>query len=846
MLKRGLLFLAALAAAVLPVCAQRRPVLQQIDLPHPYYFREMYLPQLTSGPSSVAWSPDSGEVVYSMAGSLWRQKIDSKTGQQVTDGLGYDYQPDWSPDGKNVVYVSYQKDAMELWLLDLGSEKSQQLTSGGAMNVEPRWSPDGKRIVFVSTSYNKRFHIFRADVNEGELENVVRLTGETKSDLPRYYYSAYDTEISPVWTRDGKEILFISNRGHIHGTGGFWRMRAEPGAEAHEIHYEETNWKARPDFSPDGSRMVYSSYLGRQWHNLWVMPAKGGDAFPISYGDWDATNVRWSPDGKKLAFISNKEWNTKLAIQEFGSGKEKALAIEKRAYLRRRATLRLSVVDEKGKPQFARISVTDERGHFYAPNAEWTWIQADDGYDRSRAPFGAHYFYAKSYPEGIRIEAPEGPLTIDVTKGFEYGTLHRTIDSRTANSSDLTFHLKKLDWGRGPGPKWVGSDLHVHMNYGGTYRSEREILLEQAEGEGVRIVNNLVVNKEQRFPDIRSALFNEVLKYFSWNATDLVGQEFHTSYWGHRGLLNLILPGYAGYPNTAAASLYPMNADVYDMAHAQGALVGAVHPFDEVPDPFADPPQRITDELPVDVALGKLDYMEIVGFSDHRSTAAVWYRLLNLGFHVPAGAGTDATTDYAAPIRGQVGMDRVYASIPGGPVSVDAWMDALKKGRTFATNGPLIEFTLGGQRVGDELKFDGPQVSVPFTAKLRSIVPVDHFEVVCNGRVVETLKLAGARDSADDTGTLPLKESGWCVLRTSSDNAEYPVLDNYVYATTSPVYVTVGGKAPRSPEDAKYFAAWIERTIDTTSHYPDWNSPSEKEFVLKRLAEAKAVYEKLQ
>ena len=313
----------------------------------------MYLPQLTSGPSSVTWSPDSKEVVYSMAGSLWRQKIDSTTARQLTDGPGYDYQPDWSPDGKSVVYVSYQKDAMELWLLDLGSGKSEQLTSAGAVNVEPRWSPDGKRIVFVSTTYNKRFHIFRADVNEGKLDNIVRLTGETKSELPRYYYSAFDTEISPVWTRDSKEILFVSNRGHIHGTGGFWRMRAEPGAEAREIHYEETNWKARPDFSPDGSRMVYSSYLGRQWHNLWVMPANGGDAFPISYGDWDETNVRWSLDGKKLAFISNKEWNTKLAIQEFGSGEEKALAIENRGYLRRRATLRLSVVDEKGKPQDA-------------------------------------------------------------------------------------------------------------------------------------------------------------------------------------------------------------------------------------------------------------------------------------------------------------------------------------------------------------------------------------------------------------------------------------------------------------------------------------------------------------
>jgi hypothetical protein len=66
-----------------------------------------------------------------------------------------------------------------------------------------------------------------------------------------------------------------------------------------------------------------------------------------------------------------------------------------------------------------------------------------------------------------------------------------------------------------------------------------------------------------------------------------------------------------------------------------------------------------------------------------------------------------------------------------------------------------------------------------------------------------------------------------------------------VYATTSPIYVTIAGKSPRSPEDAKYFTAWIDRTIEATFRYPDWNSPSEKEYVLKRLAEAKAVYEKL-
>ncbi len=48
--------------------AQRDPVLKQIDLPHPYYFREMYLPQVTTGPSAAAWSPDSKSLVYSMAG----------------------------------------------------------------------------------------------------------------------------------------------------------------------------------------------------------------------------------------------------------------------------------------------------------------------------------------------------------------------------------------------------------------------------------------------------------------------------------------------------------------------------------------------------------------------------------------------------------------------------------------------------------------------------------------------------------------------------------------------------------------------------------------------------------
>jgi TolB protein len=823
-----------------PLAAQRRPVLPQVDLPHPYYYRELYLPQLTAGPSSLAWSPDCKEVVYSMAGSLWRQKLDSNEALQLTDGDGYDYQPDWSSDGKSIIYVSYQKDAIELWLLDVATGKTVQLTSGGAVNVEPRWSPDGKRIVFVSTSFNKRFHIFRADVGDAKLENTVRLTGESKSDLRRYYYSQYDMEINPVWTRDGQEILFISNKGHIHGTGGFWRMKAEPGAAAREIHYEETNWKARPDFSPDGSRMVYSSYLGRQWHNLWVMPANGGDAFPVSYGDWDETNVRWSPDGKQLALISNRRGSTHIEIQNASSAERQALLTESRHYRRPHATLKLSLGDGKSGYASGRTFVTDNAGRSFAPVN--SWIFADDGFDRKERPMEAHYFYVEN-AEAV-LDVPLGEVIITVVRGFANHAETRSVKVSAKETSEH-FDLRMLDSLEEGGGKWVSADLHVHRNYAGTYKSNAHTLENQAEGEDLNLVNNLVVNKEQRFPDIERD--KPPGKGGSYESQIIDGQEFHTSYWGHRGILNLkgqlILPGYAGYPNTAAASLFPMNADVYDMAHEQGALVGAVHPFDEVPDPFAKPAQRITDELPVDVALGKLDYMEIVGFSDHKSTAAVWYKLLNLGYRIPAGAGTDATADYAAPIRGMVGFDRVYTWVPAWPLNLEMWIAGFKRGRTFATNGPLINFALNGEMVGSELKLEKPQQEIPFTARLRSIVPVDHLQVVCNGKVVKELRLQGARDTADIQGTIPLTQSGWCLLRTYTDKAVWPVLDNYAYATTSPVYVTVAGAKPRSPEDAKYFAAWTARTVEITNAYPDWNSTHEKDLVMKRLNDAKAVYE---
>ena len=399
-----------LASATL--VAQREPVLKQIAEPHAYYFREMYLPQLTTGPSSAAWSPDSKSLVYSMAGSLWVQRTDSDSPEQISDGPGYDYQPDWSSDGRWIVYAKYNQDAVSLWALDLQTKATHALTTDNSVNLEPRISPDGARIAFVSTSFNGRFHIFVGRFDGGSLHDVQRLTGENRSSLPRYYYSPFDHEISPAWSPDGSELLFVSNRGHIYGTGGFWRMKVEPGAEAREVHYEETAWRARPDFSPDGKRIVYASYLGQAWHQLWVMPAAGGDPFPWSYGDFDNVAPRWSPDGQKIAFISNRGGNTSLWIQNVLGGAQTEIPPKNRRYLKAMAQIHLKVLDENGNQTAARVFVGSEDGRAFAPTD--AWMQADDSFTRRERSFEAHYFESNGEAE---IEMPVGQVTRGRHKG---------------------------------------------------------------------------------------------------------------------------------------------------------------------------------------------------------------------------------------------------------------------------------------------------------------------------------------------------------------------------------------------------------------------------------------------
>jgi hypothetical protein len=828
---RVLLIASSLLWATLVAAAGREPVLKQVDLPHNYYWRELYLPQLTTGPSAAAFMPDGQELIYSMAGSLWAQRSASDEAIEITHPkAAYDYQPDVAHDGSSIVFTRYDGNAMELWRLDVASGHEDALTANGGVNVEPRLSPDGAKLVWVSTAATGHFDLMIADIGNKGLVNVRPLVAPRQSSLDRYYYSTYDHAINPSWSPDGKCVFYVGNAEVVLGSGTIRSVSVagSPGGEPANCgtatrHQEETTWAARPEVGPDGKRILFSSYHGRQRHQLWLTTVDGAAPLPLTFGDFDRRNARWSPDGSHIAYISNEQGNTALFVQEFFGGARTQVVAKTRKYLQPMAHLSLDIRDSSERRIPARVTVLGPDRRWHAPAS--AWMRGDEAFDRSLQPSETHYFHCVSPCE---LELPAGRAAITVQYGFRHLPHSEVVDIGSGARRELRVDLAGNDLPVSFG-RHINADLHVHMNYGGHYLDTPARLLAQQDAEDLDVVYNLVVNKEERFPDI--GYLSAAPDPASGERLLFHAQEYHTSLWGHLGLLNLsdhlLLPGFAAYRHTALASPWPHNGAIADLAHAQGALVGYVHPTDVEITPDKD--ASLTLELPADVAQGKVDYLEVMGFSDHRITAAIWYRLLNLGYRIPAGAGTDAMANYAS-MRGPVGDVRVFLET-GGEKTPAALYSALKEGRTFVSNGPLLGLELAGLRPGGVLReASGP---VPFRVALRSPVAVDHLELVHNGKVIKSFELKGARRNLDASGELSLPRGGWLLLRAWNEHADPLVLDLYPYATTGPIYLELPGEPESAREDAAFFVTWMDRMINAVKANTDYNNEQERAATLK-------------
>ena len=343
--------------------------------------------------------------------------------------------------------------------------------------------------------------------------------------------------------------------------------------------------------------------------------------------------------------------------------------------------------DASGKRIAARVAVLASDGRWRAPSD--AWMHGDELYDRAQFPSEVHYFHCPAETHACSVKLPPGKARIHVQSGFRRKHVTFEREFPVGEATELPVRLEDNDL---PGEfgKFLSADLHVHMNYGGHYRNTPERLLAQQDAEDLDVVYNLLVNKEERIPDIGYFRPGGGADPASGKRLLFHAQEFHTSFWGHLGLLNLedhyLLPDYTSYRHTALASPWPNNGAISELARAQGALVGYVH----IADFPIDPPKEkvLSYELPATVAHGKVDYLEVMGFSDHHITAGIWHRLLNLGYRLPAGAGTDAMPNYAS-LHGPLGLVRVFLET-NGERTPTALRDALKAGRTFVSNGPLL------------------------------------------------------------------------------------------------------------------------------------------------------------
>jgi hypothetical protein len=153
-----------------------------------------------------------------------------------------------------------------------------------------------------------------------------------------------------------------------------------------------------------------------------------------------------------------------------------------------------------------------------------------------------------------------------------------------------------------------------------------------------------------------------------------------------------------------------------------------------------------------------------------------------------------------------------------------------------------VEFSLAAKGPGEEIRLPKGGATLQARARLASIVPLDHLEIIGNGKVVADLPLSVDRRSASADRGIPVTKSGWYLLRAYAERSEHPILDIYPFGTTSPVYVIVGNEPVRSSDDAEYFLAWIDRLEKAAREHKGWNTPAERDGVLGDIAKARAVY----
>jgi hypothetical protein len=798
-----------------------------------YMFNYYIPPAPSTTPWAPAWSPDGKALAVAMAGSIW--KIDPSTGvaAELTYSRTYHSSPAWSPDGKWIVYTADDDGRkIQLEILNVETGETQPLTSGQDVYLDPTFSPDGQRLCYVSTKPNGHFNIFIRPIHDGRWSgDEIALTPDHTFPRSRLYFGVWDTNTQPAWSRDGKEILFVSNRDVPLGSGDLWRMPAEANgiADGHVVLKEQTLYRTRPDVSIDGKRVVYSSTSGtaEQFTQLYVVPVAGGTPYKLTFQPHDHFHPRWSPDGEWIAYISNEGGLPQLCLLETYGGAIKKIAITRREWKRPMGRIHGRVVDPNAKPVPARIQGLASDGKFYAPA---------DAYSRIGGIASQHAFHTTGE---FTEDVPPGKMQMQAIKGFEFEPTQADIDVAAGHTTEVTFRLRPLVNMAQKG--WYSGSTHVHMNYGGNLLNTLQNLIMMSEAEGQSMLNELVANKDNRILDWQYFVpggGEHPISRGKPGVKVVVGEEYRPPFYGHIFLIglkdHLISPFTTGYEGTAIESLYPSNTDMFRKASAQGALTGYVHPYNGDEDPLEHGLGEAK-AFPVDAALGTVECLEWT-YANH-AELGVWHRILNVDLPIVPTGGEDSISNLQRTHF--VGSARTYAHT-GSNFTVEAWQDAVRRGHTFYTTGPLLEFRVNGKLPGDVIHLPPGGGNLELQGMVRSFAPLSKVVIYNNGKVLKELPTSGTFQEK-----LQVRESGWYSLYVEgAPDARLDVA--FPQATTNAIRVYVGDQKIRNPESAAYFVRWIDKLTAMAQAWPGWRSEKEKQHVLVQFEEARQVYQRLE
>ncbi len=273
------------------------------------------------GKSSLAWSPNGKQIAYAGQGSIWVVPVAGGAPRRLTNappGSGdprqaTDRTPRWSPDGHWILFQSGRRGTNGLFVVTEDGAVTSAITPPKEEAGEGRWSPDGSQIVYVTRDkeyFSGRLQVLHFDAHSGQPvgEATKLYTAPTDKGGGWAIHGA-------VWSPDGKTLATVlQNSGWDH----LYLIPAK-GGEPKQVtdgSFEDDS----PTFSPDGKQLLFLSNRGlAEANDLWTIPANGGEAKQITkFGEPGiSAQPQWSPDSKRIYFAHQSATETSdLLVQD--------------------------------------------------------------------------------------------------------------------------------------------------------------------------------------------------------------------------------------------------------------------------------------------------------------------------------------------------------------------------------------------------------------------------------------------------------------------------------------------------------------------------------------------------